>query len=287
MTRIAATRIAARHFLSRQMRRLSMVAFAAFIGIGIGPTLHPAYADDGDAWPDLQTALFADKPIKDGSAFLQLEAPKRAYDAAVVPLEIKFDPQKMGSLVVQDITLVIDKNPAPLAAIFHLAPGVTNPSIGTRIRVNEYTYVHAVVQMTDGQLYMSKTFIKAAGGCSAPAVKTPDSAASHLGEMKMKLAEAPAVGQPTRVQLLIHHPNFSGMQMDQVTRYYIPAKYIQTATISYGDKPVMKIEGNISLSENPFFEFWLKPEQSGALDVTAEDSDGAKFHQKWPLPPTT
>lgn len=250
---------------------------------------HPsnASADDGDAWPDLHTTLFADKPIKDASAFLHLEAPARAYDAAVVPLEIKFDRSKMAGLVVQDITLVIDKNPAPVAAIFHLDADIPDPSIGTRIRVNEYTYVHAVVLMADGQLYMVKTFVKAAGGCSAPATKVPDSAASHLGDMRLKMAEAATIGQPTRVQLLIHHPNFSGMQMDQVTRYYIPAKYIQTADISYGGKHLMTIEGNISLSENPFFEFWLRPEKSGELDVMAADSDGANFHHKWPLPPAS
>lgn len=246
-----------------------------------------AAAQDGDAWPDLRTALFADKPIKDASAFLQLEAPKRAYDAAVVPLEMKFDKHKMGSLVVQDITLVIDKNPAPVAAIFHLAPGIPDPSIGTRIRVNEYTYVHAVVQMSDGQLFMAKTFVKAAGGCSAPAVKTPDSALSHLGEMKMKLADKVGPGQPERVQLLIHHPNFSGMQMDQVTRYYIPAKYIQGATVSYAGKPLVSIEGNISLSENPFFEFSVPVQPGGQLDADATDSDGAKFHQSWPLSPAS
>jgi sulfur-oxidizing protein SoxY len=193
----------------------------------------------------------------------------------------------MGNLVVKDITLVIDKNPAPVAAVFHLAADIPDPSIGTRVRVNEYTYIHAVVQMTDGQLYMSKVFVKAAGGCSAPAVKTPDSATSHLGDMKMKMADAVTIGQPARVQLLIHHPNFSGMQMDQVTRYYIPAKYIQSATISYGGKSLMTIEGNISLSENPFFEFSFLPEKSADLDVVAADSDGANFHHNWPLPPAT
>jgi len=266
----------------RQMSLILLLATLTSSGFQIA-----ARADDGDAWSDLHTLIFADKPIKDASAFLQLEAPKRAYDAAVVPLEIKFDRQKMGNLVVQDITLVIDKNPAPVAAVFHLAADIPDPSIGTRVRVNEYTYIHAVVLMTDGQLYMSKVFVKAAGGCSAPASKAPDSASSHIGDMRVKMAEAATIGEPARVQLLIHHPNFSGMQMDQVTRYYIPAKFIQKATISYGDKPLMTIEGNISLSENPFFEFSFLPEKSAELDVMAADSDGANFHHKWPLPPTT
>jgi sulfur-oxidizing protein SoxY len=275
-------------WLRRRMRQMRLVGASLLLTAFAAIVLTAAsQADDGDAWPDLHTTLFADKPIKDASDFLHLQAPKRAYDAAVVPLELKFDRQKMGKLVVQDITLVIDKNPAPVAAVFHLDANIPDPSIGTRIRVNEYTYIHAVVQMTDGQLYMAKTFVKAAGGCSAPALKTPDNAASHLGEMKVKMAEATAAGQPARVQLLIHHPNYSGMQMDQVTRYYIPAKYIQTAEISYGSKHLMTIDGNISLSENPYFEFSFLSEKSGELDVMAVDSDGANYHHKWPMPPAS
>jgi len=246
-----------------------------------------AHADDSDPWPDLQTALFADRSITDGSSFMRLEAPARAYDAAVVPLEIKFDRQKMSGLSVKTITLVIDKNPAPIAAIFHLASDIPDPSIGTRIRVNEYTNIHAVAEMTDGRLFMAKIYVKAAGGCSAPAVKTPDSAAAHLGDMKIKMREAAASGKPSQVQLLIRHPNFSGMQMDQMTHYYIPAKYIQAADITYAGKTVMTIEGNISLSENPFFEFWLTPERTGELTVKAEDSDGGNFAHSWPLPPAS
>jgi sulfur-oxidizing protein SoxY len=158
-----------------------------------------------------------------------------------------------------------------------------DPSIGTRVRVNEYTNIHAVAEMTDGKLYMAKVFVKAAGGCSAPAVKTPADAAAHLGEMKLKLPST-AADQARRAQLMIRHPNFSGMQMDQVTRYYIPAKFIEAIDITYDGKPLMRVEGNISLSENPFIEFSLKPDQAGEMSVTARDSDGAVFKKAWPVP---
>jgi sulfur-oxidizing protein SoxY len=243
-----------------------------------------------DVWPDLQTAIFADREIADGSGFMHLEAPMRAADAAVVPLEIKFDPARMAGMTVKTITLVIDKNPAPVAAVFHLAVAMTDPSIGTRIRVNEYTNIHAVAEMSDGRLYMAKVFVKAAGGCSAPAVKTPADATAHLGEMKLKLAgqseagDAKAGSSIQRAQLLIRHPNFSGMQMDQVTRYYIPAKFIEAVDITYAGQPLMTIEGNISLSENPFFDFAIEPQQKGDLSVTARDSDGAIYKKTWPVP---
>lgn len=237
-----------------------------------------------DPWPDLQEALFPGKAIADGAAFIKITAPERAYDAAVVPITIEFDPAKMQGLAVKAMTLVIDKNPAPVAAVFHYPEDTANPSIGTRVRVNEYTNIHAVVEATDGRLFMTAVFVKAAGGCSAPASKGVADAKDHLGDLKLKVPKEAAAKTPSKLELLIRHPNFTGMQMDQLTRNYVPADFIENVTITHDGKPVLVIEGNISLSENPAFDFWLKPNAQGVLRVNAEDSSGRKFERVWMVP---
>src|SRR5690348_16603321 len=72
-----------------------------------------------DAWPDLQEALFPGKTLADGAGFIKITAPERAYDAATVPISIDFDQSQMQGIAVKTMTLVIDKNPAPVAAVFH------------------------------------------------------------------------------------------------------------------------------------------------------------------------
>ena len=237
-----------------------------------------------DPWPDLQEALFPGKTLASGAAFIQITAPERAYDAAVVPIEIDFDLAKMQGIAVKTMTLVIDKNPAPVAAVFHYPEETVNPSIGTRVRVNEYTNIHAVVEAADGRLFLASVFVKAAGGCSAPASKSVADAATHLGDLKLKVPKETAAAAPSKLELLIRHPNFTGMQMDQVTRNYVPADFVQSVTITHDGKPVLSIEGNISLSENPAFDFWLKPKAQGVLRVNAEDSNGRKFERIWMVP---
>jgi sulfur-oxidizing protein SoxY len=236
-----------------------------------------------DAWPDLQEALFPGQTLASADAFVRITAPERAYDAAVVPIAIDFDLAKMQGIAVKTMTLVIDKNPAPVAAVFHYPDGTTNPSIGTRVRVNEYTNIHAVVEAEDGRLFLATVFVKAAGGCSAPASKSVADA-DHLGDLKLKVPKEASADKPTKLELLIRHPNFTGMQMDQVTRNYVPADFIQNITITHDGNPVLSIEGNISLSENPAIDFWLKPKSSGVLRVNAEDSNGRKFERVWMVP---
>ena len=101
----------------------------------------------------LVSDVFHDKPIKDGAGIIGLDAPIRAEDAALVPMKLSIllppdDPRK-----VKSITLVIDENPAPVAAVFEIGPKAKITTISTRVRVNQYTNVHAVAELSDGSLY--------------------------------------------------------------------------------------------------------------------------------------
>jgi sulfur-oxidizing protein SoxY len=239
---------------------------------------------EDDLWPDLKVALFPDKAIESGAAFMRLTAPERAHDAAIVPVQIDFDPAQMHGIKLRALTLIVDKNPAPVAAVFRYASDQMDPSVGVRVRVNEYTDVHAVAEATDGRLFEIAVFIKAAGGCSAPANKTPADAEAHRGEMKLKRLAASEREGP--LELLIRHPNYSGMQMDQITRHYIPADYVEKIDIRHDGELLLSVEGNISLSENPAIQFHL-PGQGldGRVEAEVMDSAGRSFKAAWPVPP--
>src|SRR5690349_4127836 len=110
-----------------KMRNI-LVAVAAFAALGA----MPAIADD-DPWPDIRSVTFGDRPIAEDGA-ITLDAPYRAEDAAVVPLTMRI-PASAGA--VKSLTLVIDKNPSPVAATFKFgeAAGVGDRMLETRVRV--------------------------------------------------------------------------------------------------------------------------------------------------------
>jgi sulfur-oxidizing protein SoxY len=45
--------------------------------------------------------------------------------------------------------------------------------------------------------------------------------------------------------------------------------------VSYAGKPVLEIEGDISLSEDPSITFGFVPEGPASMDVAVEDQPGA------------
>ena len=230
-------------------------------------TALPAAAADDDPWTDIHSYLFDDREILDGAGIIRLDAPDRAQDAAIVPVKIHAEIPQTEDRFIKTIHLLIDKNPAPIAGVFHMTPDSGIASIATRVRVNEYTNVRAVAETNDGKLYMATTFVKASGGCSAPALKDHEAAMARLGKMKLKTINPFTPGEPNQVQLMISHPNYSGLQMDPATRNWIPPHFVEKIDVRFGDRTIMSVEGDISLSENPSIRFSFVPDEPGEIEV--------------------
>lgn len=236
-------------------------------------------AEDAARWDILHDMYFKDRPVEEAGGLIRIDAPARAHDAALVPVRIEVEP----SLRLKSLSLLVDKNPVPLAATFRFGPASAGSGIETRVRVNEYTDIHAVGETQDGRLLMTAVYVKAAGGCSAPAVKDPQEAMARLGRIKVKLPETLSTGGPATAQVMVSHPNSSGLQFDQVGRTYIPALYIQSILIRVGGQTVLEADTDISISEDPNLRFSFLPTGNGSLDVVAQDTKGATFTHSVPL----
>lgn len=245
-------------------------------------------AADPETWPAIRASLFQDRPIEEAAgSLLSIEAPNRAEDAAVVPISIHTGIEQGSQRYVQRTWLVIDQNPSPVAAIFNFTPDSGRADIETRVRVNAYTLVRAIAELNDGSLHMVSRFVKASGGCSAPASKDPAEALATLGRLKVKVDGALELGKPVLAQLMISHPNDSGLAMDQLSRQYTPAHFVREIDVSYAGKPVLTADLDISISENPNFRFWFVPATPGELKVEVVDNKDLHFHTGLRLDPAT
>ena len=270
------------------LRTLGITAIAAIAVHAVAGRVGSAAETAADPWPALVQDVFKGRPVEDGSGLLALDAPARAEDAAIVPLTVRATLPAGDARRVKAITLVIDQNPAPVAATFQVGAGVT--MISTRVRVDSYTNVHAVAETSDGQLYVSTVFVKASGGCSAPTTKNGEQAEANLGQMQFrqfaKSTDGPASG-PREAQIMVRHPNNSGLQRDQVTLLYIPAFFIKELRVRQGDELVLAMDGGISISEDPNIRFSYRPNGATTFQVEAVDTSGHVFKAEWPAEPAT
>lgn len=262
---------------------------ALLVVASLGAMAGPAHAQAVDArsqaaWASLKTDVFEDRKISVDDGLVRIQAPKRAQDAAIVPVDIFIDPARFPG-GVKTLTLIVDMNPSPVAATFQFGENAGVTHLSTRLRVDDYSYLRAIAETGSGQLHMAQTFVKASGGCSAPAVKNQTEAEKTMGQMKLRqfAAQEQAGGKRSDLQLMIRHPNNSGLQKDPLTQYFIPPHFVHKLSVSQGERQIFSMEGGISISEDPNFRFDYTSDGKGEIRAEAIDTDGKVYHDQWPL----
>ncbi len=253
------------------MGRHSLIMSIITLLVSFSFNSHAATPDE-PLWPSLKTAYFGDREIRENADdVLTLEAPVRAEDAAIVPINVKSVQPQTADKYIKNIHIIIDNNPMPYSANFHLSPALGDIDIATRVRVDQYTDMRAIAEMNDGSLHMVSKFVKASGGCSAPAGKDMEAAIARLGKMQIRMRDA-SIGETTKAQVVVSHPNNSGLQFDQETRGYIPPHYVKEIVIDFEDENLITLEAGISISEDPSIRFNFTPQKHGVLKAMVNDS---------------
>ena len=261
-----------------------LTIFCIFILYGITDSVHSKdKAPVPVTWNEnLKELLYDDDVINDGSKIMELTSPYRALDAAIVPITISFKIDQDEDEYIRDLTLIVDENPSPLVSRFKFTKKSGNASLTTRVRIDKYTYVRAIAETNKNNKFMVANFVKAAGGCSAPSLGDMDAIMARLGKMKMKFIKTNGKNELNVAQFVVSHPNFSGLQFNQLTRAEIPAHFVNYLKVEQDNQIIFEAIPDISLSEDPSFIFNYT-NSGGPLNVYLEDSEGQKFEKQFPL----
>jgi len=228
-----------------------------------------AHTDSSPEWETLRQALFQSRPIDATSGTVQIIAPLRAAYGASVPVKIVSKLPQTAGLYVKRLTLVVDKNPSPVAAVLDLTVEVGQADFETRLRVDEYSHVRVIAELSNGELHMDSRYVKTSGGCSAPPNRD---ALNLIGKTVLKVTEPVTLNQPTTADVTVLHPNDTGFELNNVTVMYIPAHFVRSIKVSFAGRKVFDADLDFSVSENPTLRFNFVPHGQGQLRAEVEDS---------------
>ena len=257
---------------------VKFVRAAAVAGVAVTVGMGTAVA--GTVFDELRPAIFGQRAILDGHGVVSIKTPYRPEDARAVPFDV--EATFKDGRTVKSVTFVVDNNPSPVAASFKFGPGRDHVGLGIKFRLNQQSDVRAVVEASDGRLYMTTQLVKFPGGqaaCSAPPSTPMAKIIADMGLMKLAdVATGVAMSSATpRVRFELSHPNHTGMVLDQITLLYTPLKMVRELTVRQGDETVFDMEGSIALNENPVIEFDYKRNGAAQMTAVAKDTDGAEF----------
>lgn len=259
---------------------VSLMQFSSLVLADDAPEGSPKYLSD-QAWEvNLRKQNFQDREIIAGAEqnILQIKAPFRAEDAAIVPVSVHTKIPQTEDRYIKKIHVYIDNNPLPLVGQFEFTPDSGKADIAFRVRVNASSYIRAIAELSTGELYMSKSFVQAKGACSAPPPASMAESVKSLGKMKMKVVGLVKMGKPNLMQVKIRHPNLTGLAPLKAGSSIIPpAFYVDTFEVVYNDKPIVKATLTYAISMDPTLRFYFLPEKEGELIVTGTDTEAGKF----------
>jgi sulfur-oxidizing protein SoxY len=104
------------------------------------------------------------RPIQRGH--VSLDMPVVAEDGRVVPVMIETDLPQTAERYVKAVHLIVDHNPDPHLAAFHLTPAIGAASITTRIKMKRTTWVRAIVETNTGEMWADYSRVRVSlNGC--------------------------------------------------------------------------------------------------------------------------
>jgi sulfur-oxidizing protein SoxY len=241
---------------------------ASFAAVGGLPT-QVGHADSSPEWDTLRQKMFGTRKLDAGSGRVQLVVPLRAAYGASVPVKVVSKLAQSPSLYVKRLYLVVDKNPSPVAAVFDLTTEVGQADLETRLRVDEYSHVRVISELSNGELHTDSRYVKVSGGCSAP----PNRDQLHnIGKTIIKMPDGVKINAPNAVDLQVVHPNDTGFELNNVTVMFIPPHFVRSIKVTYAERRIFDAELDFSIAENPAFRFNFVPHGAGELKAEVEDS---------------
>jgi sulfur-oxidizing protein SoxY len=249
-----------------------------------------APASASQSWQSIRDELYAGKTILDGSKEITLIAPDRPDDQLAVPVSVEAS-FKNGH-TIKSLTILVDENPAPIAATFRYAQPRAKIGVASKFRFDAVTGVRAIVETDDGQLYMTERMVRFTGGqsaCSAPPNGSDEEIRAKMGNTQLAaVGQRPSASNaPQRVKVDISHPNHTGMVKDQISLLYIPLRLMDKVAVQQSGKTVVEIEGSMSVAQDPSFEFDYLTDGSDELTITASDTSGERWTHTLPVGPSS
>ena len=84
------------------------------------------------------------------------------------------------------------------------------------------------------------------------------------------------------VKALVAHPMESGQRKDGAGNP-IPRRIIHSMQVSYSGRDVFSARFEAAISANPYVAFFMRVEESGRLEFTWKDDNGAEYRADQPI----
>ena len=237
-----------------------------------GPDIDRAEGDPLGSmqWPTLRKQYLGNAPMR-FTDMVVVHTPAFADDAMNVPLQI--DARKLATVGggVQQVVVVVDRN--PIREVLEFEPARALPMLSFRIRLEQASPVRAMVQTRDGHWHVGGVLAQAAGGgCTVPGASRVDGSwKDTLNQVQARIFRNVVDGS-RRLRLRVMHPMDTGLVAG------IPSFHIERLELRDASHTLWwRLALHEPVSENPLISFELPLEGPQEFWLSGQDNNGNKI----------
>lgn len=159
-------------FFSDSRRRLMVGGAALGLGLAVAPVAARAQqtassalepADPSDVKEMIDAFLQGEEAVEDGMA---MDLPVLGDNPTSVPVRVVLDEPVTPESWCEELIIIAEGNPRPLACRFRFTPLMGNVDVSVRLRLIDSQTVRAMARMNDGRVLARAQHITVtAGGC--------------------------------------------------------------------------------------------------------------------------
>jgi thiosulfate oxidation carrier complex protein SoxZ len=202
---------------------------------------------------------------------LQVMADELSENGAKVPVNLSW-----AAVGVRRLILLVDKNPAPLSAVFELSDAL-EPRLAWPVKVAQSGELLAMALLADGRVISARREVRVTlGGCAADDGNAATKASPASTPPEATRIRAQISGNGAVVRALLAHEMESGQRKDASGKN-LAAWHITEVAASHNGRTVWSASWGGSVSRNPLLQFGLKSAKAGdKVGVTWLDNRGAR-----------
>jgi len=108
--------------------------------------------------------LYGDKKMESGR--ITLEVPQIAENGLIVPINVEVQSPMTAADYVKSVHVYAERNPLPGVVSYRFTPEAGKAAASTRVRLAETQNIVVVAEMSDGQLFSTRSIVTVTvGGC--------------------------------------------------------------------------------------------------------------------------
>lgn len=230
------------------------------------------------AWEDDVRAAIAEDfgvtEVPEGD--VRIDMPDFSDSGKSVPLSVTVPCTMTGLDYPEVVAVYAERNPRPRIAKVYFSTDCAEATFSTRVRIDAYQDITVVVRMASGEIFKGVRKVDVTYGACEDAVANDQFPPGWSPRIRLAVPDSATPGEAVEIRTIIGHPMETGFRHN-AQGLLIPVRIAEWFRCHANGRQVFAAKLEPAISANPYFEFFLKVDETVRLEFEWIDTTSDRY----------